>query len=333
MKRSKSRQELPADLRRLSLVLGSAEAEERLRRTSESFAALVAYRDLAARIDDEDMRHPGSGRPLEPIIRERAWGFEASTRVIAADALQSINELRDAGVLETVLLGATSLTSSAGGDIAARLRELRPEFAKAVPQLDIRLIDEAVTIAASREVRIAERKNSVDVEMIGINGERANQGFTASPGPGAGGRVGVREFFSGERRVVSAVSPSLLMEPDCHRASRMQIAHQSSDVDVYGSFVAGLATMRETSYRQARRVNEVGHSGFNVKDPFTIIVVGAVVVGAVLIAAGIYVIASGGDLNLGIFLIGAGIIFVAGGICVALGLCVFVLAILIGVAA
>lgn len=316
----------------LGKALGETEATARLARSSEAFASLVAYRDMMAEVDASELAQPGSCRGLEPLLEERAWAFEAATRVLAADALQAVNDLRDSGELGSVMSRAAEYMASHEGDVGGKLKEAEEQILRAVPGIDKRVLAEAIEIASAREMSVAPRGDGIEVGMIGVTGERASETFMASPGAGSAGRVGVREFFASDRRIVSALSPTIAMGADCHRAGRRDLLLEV-DRDLYASFVGGLASMRETSYRHARRLAEIGHSGFRAKDPITAIVVGAIAVGAILVAIGVIVLATGGDVNLGIFLIGAGIIFIAGGICVAVGACAFVLAILVPVVA
>jgi hypothetical protein len=314
----------------LDVVLNRPEAEARFQRASSAFSALKEYRDLLREIDERESSDPGSCRGLGPLVAERAVAFENHVRMLSADALANVNELRDAGSLQTILAQTAEAAEATDGDLADALHRIREDGG--LKHVDSTILDEAEDLARGRAARVRRDGKTFRLEMLTFDGERNSETFSAAAEPGSSGRVSVADFFAGDRRVVGALRP-IGIARDCHRASFLPIAETVAAKDIYASFVGGLATTRDAAYGHMRRVQEVGHSGFRGRDPVTALVVGLIAAGAILIGAGVYVIATGGDPVTGIFLIGLGVMFIGGGICVALGACSFAVHLLVRITA
>jgi hypothetical protein len=100
-------------------------------------------------------------------------------------------------------------------------------------------------------------------------------------------------------------------------------------IDFYGTNVGGLAYARETAYRHARTIAELGPTAFRGRDPVTAVVVGIIIVGAIITGVGVALAASGHSSGWGLAAFGG--VVIVGGICVAAGACVFVLGLLLAI--
>ncbi len=291
-------------------------------------SALAEYHALLADLESGEANVCDG---LRAQLADRAFEAEGSLRILLAEGLRTINDLRDSGLLHATIADFGQSMASGGGlaqafqGLRKRLKELAPAFPDAA-------LDEASLAIQRRELTLEYDGESNALIL------RGNHPFTGAPAvtrvrlaPQAGdvGRIGLDDFFGATGRTGVHASLPTFAPPDCHhRTDVVGATDDRESIDVYASCVASLALARESMYRHARKVSDFGHSrtALRARDPGTATIIGLVVacVGAVIAGAGaagadpLGLGSPGRDVGFGLTLIAAGaLIFVYGEITMA----------------
>ena len=299
------------------------ELGRRARVAAETLSRLEEYRGFLGDLEKTDSC-PG----LTNQLADRAFDAERHFRVLLAEGVRSVNDLRDSGLLYPLLAEFGDAAREKGGEgLRERMAAAKKEFSAAFPDISTRYFDEAVEMLAHRKIEVT-RDLRADVLRIKApnlaGGEATEMKVRLKPQAGDLGRISVAEFFGAGGQVGLQAHASVMLPFDCHhRPAGSRIFEKVRSVDPYNALLGGLAAGRESMYRHARKVSAFGHgeSMVRVEDPVTIIV-------AVIIAVGVGLVIYGlatGDYGLAAF----GAVLILGGILVLC--CGFIL--IIGLAA
>jgi hypothetical protein len=302
-------------------LVSPEEHERRVAVVGDALNHLDDYRSYLKALEAGDDRSRG----LRPQLTDRAFGAEAAFRVLLAEGLNTVNDLRDTGNLHAVLAHASeSLAADGEKGLDATIERAKERLAKAFPNAPTKYLDEAVSIFKRRKMTIDhdDAANVMRIRGPSPTGGEVDTRVRLEPQAGDLGRVGVSDFFGGSGRVGIHPNIPTYVPPDCHiRPGLVAGVVKAESVDAYSAIVGGLAAGRESMYRHARKVAAYGHRGGTDKahDPVTIIVGIIIAVGVGLV---IYGIASGdyGVAGFGGVLILGGVLVLVGGFELIIGL-------------
>jgi hypothetical protein len=314
-------------------------ARARLSTVLAAFEELRRYRELLRTAEEPKARRACPGLPQH--LADRAYDAEVAYRVLARDCLDAVNLVRDSGNLPHALAQLARRAEKGLGpeQLAALLQEAAGAMAKedALPKLDPAFVEEAARAIGELGLGVSARGDRVTLSAKRRDGKEVRREFATVARSGTQGRVGAAELFAGPRAtgLASVFGGSLVVDEDCRSREVAAVAHELP-TDLYGQLVGALATGRELMYRHARKVDEIGHGALEGEDPLTVVAVVVIIVGAVLLTAGVTIGigclagAWGGEVcDYAWILIAFGIIFIAGGICVGVGACEFVIALFV----
>jgi hypothetical protein len=252
-------------------------AAERQRRAAVAREMVQNLSDYRAYLAELQPDGPCDG--LRRQLGDRAFEAEEHLRILLAEGLKCVNDLRDSGWLYA---GMTEFANWAHGrqDLAAIVRAAerrRPEEGDDLPP---GLLHEFAGQLERRKPVFAYDRDAGLLSVTStssIDGNSAVSRVRLAPQAGDLGRVGVGQFFSASGRGGIYAREPVFVPSDCHHLQTRPAIDET--VDLYASLVASLALARESMYRHARKVAEFGHGGATVRaqDPVAAIVVGAVI--------------------------------------------------------
>jgi hypothetical protein len=222
-------------------------------------------------------------------VADRAFEAEADARVLIAETLTALNDLRDAGLLHVGLKDfALGAVGEKGLNPAALIRAAKDcEGASAFPP---GMLDEMAGDLERRNVSISYDKDANALALTGrglLDPHARVTRVRLDPRPGDFGRVGVDEFFSASARHSFHTTQPAYAPPGFHHQEPASGSDQVT-LDLYSSVVASLAYARELMYRHARKVSEYGHGRATLRanDPAIASAFALLIVGVGLVAAG-----------------------------------------------
>ena len=257
----------------LEALCPPSERAHRAELTSAAIREMVEYRDFLAAVDATE---PACDA-LRNRLADRAFAAEASFRVALAQGLESVNDLRDSGMLHATLSDFARSLEGGDEDRARILRDAREELRGGSLALPDDLSDEIVATVSGRlrgfdynpeEDTLVVRHSS----PIGSAVEEVHVRLSAQPGDM--GRIGVAQFFGAEGPV--GIHGAVMVSPpsDCHERVAADAGEHPTTFDPYAGCVGGMASAREAMYRHARKVSQYGHgNALRVNDPGTIALV------------------------------------------------------------
>lgn len=223
---------------------------------------------------------------LSSAIPDRAYAFERHTRILLKESLDTLNELRDSGQLQSIFSNSKDLLK--GFDPAGVIEEGRVKLRRLDETLDLNFFDEAAELARKLKIKVKPREGGlIELRTTGPIGDIERRLLIdGSLRPGNIGRVSTREFFGSSGMGLIIDREPRFPPPDCHHRAQL-FASTLDRVDVYGGVLAGMARLKELAYRHARKVEELGHGDLQGADFGVGVIVGLIVVGLVLIGVGV----------------------------------------------
>jgi hypothetical protein len=306
------------EARCLDRLLPERERARRVAVTGEALNRLAEYRAYLDALAESSDDPACSGREQ---LADRAFDAERSYRVLLAEGLRTINDLRDAGMLHSAI-GEFGRRAGKDGDLEGLLADAKRELERAFPDAASHPFDEALPALQRRKI---ELHNDPQAGTIGIrapsltDGSRAGAQVRLAPRPGDLGRVSLDDFFgAGGRAGVHGHTP-VALAPDCHHRPSIAVSDRLT-VDAYSALVGGLAAGRESMYRHARKVSVYGHGrpAVEARDPVSIIVGVIIAVGVALIIYGA-VTGNAGVAGFGAVLVIGGLLVLFGGYVLIIG--------------
>jgi hypothetical protein len=273
--------------------------DEITRRTgvaSSTVRALADYRAYLSDLEREAKSVSGCGG-LRGQLADRAFAAEGQVRVLLAEGLSSLNDLRDSGVLHTSL----ALFAEALDDHAIDFRTAAKESvtqAQRYLQLPEAFANEALKVIERRAVPPRyEKESDTLVFKGGVGNELTENRIRLAPRAGDMGRIGLEHFFGGAGRISIQPAPPGAQPGDCHHGAG-QIGPLRS-VDAYAGMVATLASTREAMYRHARKVSQYGHGTMlQAEEPVTALLVvagiGLTIFTVTVVASAVSLVTGGG---------------------------------------
>jgi hypothetical protein len=223
---------------------------------------------------------------LSSAIPDRAYAFERHTRILLKESLDTLNELRDSGQLQSIFSNAKDLLK--GFDPAGVIEEGRVKLRRLDESLDLDFLDEATELVRKLKIKVKPREGGlIELRTTGPTGDIERKLLVdGSLRPGSIGRVSTREFFGNFGTSLIVDREPRFPPPDCHhRAQRFGL--EVDRIDVYGGVLAGMARLKELAYRHARKVEELGHGDLQGAELATAVIAGIIVIGLVLIGVGV----------------------------------------------
>jgi hypothetical protein len=261
-------------------------ANERTRRTavaSSTVSALAGYQAYLSGVETAANGMAGCG--LHAQLAERAFEAESQLRMLIAEGLNSVNDLRDSGMLQLGLESLATAIENGEPDFRIMVEESAKQ-AQHLLNLPEAFTGKVLKLIDHRGITVRCDKGSQElvVRARGVENESEETRVRIKPRSGDIGRISLENFFGGEGGAFSiAPEPSGGEAADCHgRVGQMQ---RPKSIDAYSGMLGNLASAREAMYRHARKVMQYGHgSTLRTQDPLT---VAAVVLG---VAAAVYII-------------------------------------------
>lgn len=278
------RKQIDKGMECLDRLCTSAERTRRAETADICLQRLSDYRAFLSRLESGDSDECAG---LQWQLPDRAFDAENSMRVLLAEGLKTINDLRDSGVLFPCLAEFSQWAD--GADLAAKLREAG-EWNLEKVKLPTDLFDELVAIVEQRKLSVAydAERNLMVMRAAGLaRDDVAETRVRLRPQAGDTARISVGEFFGAAGRTGVYAGEPVFVPQDCHHLQPVPGSVLSGDttLDAYGAVLAGFATARESMYRHARKVSQYGHgrAALRPRDPVTLI-------GGVMVVAGAYLI-------------------------------------------
>jgi hypothetical protein len=262
----------------LERMCTSDEGKRRGAVVSSAVSALADYRAYLSNLESAgEAATPCSG--LRGQLSERAFDAEVQVRMLLAEGLNSLNDLRDSGMFQVNLAAFAEALDSGTIDF----RQTAQESVKKVQELldlPAAFADEMLGMMERRAVTVRYERETGSLVVRGNDLGNATRETRIRVAPQAGdmGRIGLQHFFSGEGGFSIQPEPPGGASSDCHR--RTGEIQQPPSIDAYSAMVATMASAREAIYSHARKVSQYGHGTLlRAKDP---VVAGLVVVGVAL---------------------------------------------------
>lgn len=250
-----------ADARRcLERLCPPAERARRAAVVSEGVRSLIAYRAYLDTVERE-RDTPGCAGPRAQVA-DRAFAEECAFRVLLAEGLNSLNDLRDSGMLHAGLAEFARTVGGGNSDIAAMIRETREEFRKEPLALPDEFFDQALKTVERRQLRVSYEAESRMLVVRGlslVDGEPEETHVRLAPRAGDSGRASLDQFFGAGDRVGIYAGPPPLAPSDCHQRASTAGVERPQSAEIYAASIGGLAAAREALYRHARKVSQYGH--------------------------------------------------------------------------
>ena len=263
----------------LEQLCPAAEGERRAAVASAGIRHLVDYRAyLAALEDGGEVGCPG----LRGQLAERAFAAEAGLRVLLAEGLKSLNDLRDSGMLHAGLSELAHTLEGGDKDLSRLFREAREELEQGPLALPVELSDEAVTMVERGLIGLGydSETDALVVRRVGLaDGGPEEIHVPLAPRAGEIGRIDLDQFFGAGGRF--GVQAELIFAPpsDCHQRATLEV-ETPRVVDAYAGILGGMAAAREAMYRHARKVSRYGHgTALRGEDPVSAAITAAVLLG------------------------------------------------------
>jgi hypothetical protein len=301
-----------------ALLGDPARAERRAADAVDAVAEFTEYRKLLTGLTQLSPEQRAACTGLGAAVADRAFDAEVRGRVLIKHALDSLNELRDGGVLyETLASVGKDLSGEGTPAVLDKVRRGAAAAGERFGEQTAGLLEEAAKAADALGLGFSTQKDVLLVHRK--NGPHGEDHFRLATTRqlGQAGRVSSAEFFGG-RNGAFAAAPGLYAPRDCHH-SPIRGTASVADADFYAAAVGGLATSKALMYQHARRVSELGPRGLRGEVPLTAFLIGIAVIGAALVVIGIVT----NDPYLAVF----GAILIVGAALVAFGGFALVLAI------
>jgi hypothetical protein len=288
----------------------------------EGVQHLVDYRKFLSQLEGGSSSCSG----LQGQAGDRAFDAESTFRVMLAETVQSLNDLRDSGMFHAQLESFAATLGTEEKSVSGMFQGMKEELSKAPIHLPDEFFQELHAMLERQDVQMRHDAKS---GVIVMRGRRATGDTPVtirvrlSPQVGDLGRVGVEQFFGADGGAGLLASRPVPAPPDCHHQSNRTEAEHSRTVDAYSTLLGGLATARESMYRHARKVSEYGHGETMVRahDPVVVFLALAAVYAIVGVVFGFLYAFGASILNP----IGSAILsFLAFGLAVACVLIVFI---------
>jgi hypothetical protein len=248
-----------------------AEGARRAAVASDGIRQLVDYRAYLAAVESEPERDcPG----LRAQLAERAFAAEGSFRVVLAEGLKSLNDLRDSGMLHAALSEFARTLKGDEQNLSQMFRATREELQRGPLALPGELSDEALGEVERRLIGLGydSERDALIVRRVGLaDGKPEQMHVPLSPRTGEMGRIDLDQFF-GAGDPFSIRGEVIIAPPsDCHQRVTIDVETANPRViDAYAGVLGGMATAREAMYRHARKVSRYGHgTGLRGDDPVT----------------------------------------------------------------
>lgn len=263
----------------LSRLCPEEEKSRRLAISEECVRSLTSYQGFLKSLEGE--RDCAGSRAQ---LADRAFEAEAACRILFAEGLRSLNDLRDSGLLHaqmTDIARSLGTGEKAVAEIFAMAKEQKSKMPISLPD---EYYEQTLAVVQKADVRVrydAEANVLVVRKRNALGGDTATTRLRLSPQAGDLGRVSIDQFFSPSVRFALKPAGPTPVAPDCHhRATPLPEIGQGGTIDLYGAILGSMAAGRESIYRHARKASEYGHGATVVKarDPVTVLVVAAAVV-------------------------------------------------------
>jgi hypothetical protein len=261
-----------------------AEGTRRAAVVSSTIGALTSYRTFLSNLEGAGETAAVCGG-LRGQLPDRAFEAEGQVRVLLAEGLNTLNDLRDSGVLHLSLNSFAQALDGGKLDFLAAARETVKKVQEAL-DLPAQFTDEALGIIERRAVTVRyERESETLVVRTGqVENGSEEARIRIAPRAGDTGRIDLQHFFGSDGGFSVYPEPAGSQGGDCHRRTGQVQPLQS--IDAYSGMVGALASAREAMYRHARKVTQYGHgSTVRAQDPVVVLVVAIVVVFVALVVA------------------------------------------------
>lgn len=300
----------------LRQLCSKAEGSRRMEIVKGCVQSLVDYQAYLKNLDIECSEYPG----VRAQLTDRAFEAESTFRILLAEGLKSLNDIRDSGLLHAQASAlANSLDSDEKdiADILDKLGERHPEMPLSLPD---DFYAQTLTAIREQEARIGYDDSAqvliLSKRSVG-DGGIIKRRFRLLPQAGDLGRIDVDSFFAANGGFAIRPGNPIEVPTDCHHRVTLPYLNGNS-TDLYAAALGALASAREAIYHHARKVSEYGHGASVVRanDPITVAVAIAGV--AVAVAAtvillnlnipGLFPPSISLDVNIAFLLFGAAVI-------------------------
>lgn len=263
---------------------------ERTRRAEVTTSTVQALADYRAYLSD--LERAGDGAMgcggLRGQLAERAFDAEGQMRVLLAEGLNSLNDIRDSGLLHASLALFAQGAESGQIDFRTAAEESVKQAQKSL-DLPSGFTEEVLQILERRTITIRYERESetLVVRATGLDNEPEETRVRIAPRAGDLGRISLDHFFGDEGGFSVQAEQTRGRRGDCHsRAGRIE---RTQSLDAYAAYVGFLALGRETLYRHARKVSRYGHGSLlRARDPIdaaiSVAIIAAIVLGVSIMA-------------------------------------------------
>lgn len=298
----------------LEQLYPSSEGTRRAKVVAEGVQRLADYRKYLAALEGASGLCPG----LQGQLGDRAFDAEATFRVMLAETVQTLNDLRDSGLLHAQLAGFAAALGGEEKSLAGTYPQMKEELSKTPIHLPDEFDQELHATFQHQDVYV---RHDAESGVIVVRGKKAAGGapvttrIRLAPQVGDLGRIGLDQFFGANGSGGLSASQPIPTPPDCHHQLKRTEAEPSPTVDVYSALLGGLATARESMYRHARKVSEYGHGKAMVRahDPVTVgVITAAIFVTVGVIAGFLYAFGNADIIPLGALIVSYGSFVIAG---------------------
>lgn len=269
--------------------------EQAKRRAGAATSRVHALADYHAYLSSLEQTGNGATgcRGLHGQLADRAFEAESNVRMLLAEGVDSLNELRDSGMLHASLRQFAAEIGSGKIDLAASVRESVQQVKQSL-DLPEAFANELLRFMEQHpiSVRYDRKSETLVVRKEDDADAPAETRIRIAPRAGDLGRIDLETFF-GPSGSVSVQRGPRAGGGDCHRPKGE--AQPLHSVDAYSTMLGALAASREAFYGHARKASQYGHgTELRARDPA---VVGLVLVGialTVFVVAFIVALVSGG---------------------------------------
>lgn len=238
-------------------------------------------------------------------LPDLAYNAEKYARILAKVGLDTLNDLRDSGYLESTVSSLVSKLQQEGRHnskqqgrnwITATIEEL--ERARADPSIASMsgvsiLFDEVERLIRDWQLHLSADGRDLIVNFVAPDRGRHRLIIHPDRRAGSQGRVSTTTFFAPPKlnklSVAAWVTPigisTRLFESRPKPSRATEAASADHEIDLYAAVVRQLAALREMVYHHARTIEEMGPSAYAGNSVLAGI---AVVVGLACVAIGIY---------------------------------------------
>jgi hypothetical protein len=270
--------------------------DQRNRRASiatSTVRALADYRTYLSALEQSGDGAAGC-RGLRGQLVDRAFEAESHVRVLLAEGVSALNELRDSGMLYSSLRMFAEEIGDGQIDLAKSAREAVHQVQKSL-DLPAAFTDEVLRMMEQHAIRVRYDKKSecLVVRTKDVADAAGEARIRIAPRAGDIGRIDLEKFFGPSGSVSMRPAPGVMGSDDCHQPKGHPRPPQS--IDAYSAMLGSFAAAREAIYGHARKASRYGHgTALRAKDPVVAVLVVIGVAATVFLIAALGAVFTGG---------------------------------------